>query len=327
MSDQIPSIINVVHLRKCSSSFTKMSVFWPPCILNFSLYYFLICYLLFWTCVAIDTSISDPLCGTRSVQFSRMGRIIGGRDALYAEMPWQALVKEAGIFGLWKYNTCGAVLIHRQWLLTAAHCNPGYFSSLRIILGEHDQRVKEGRVSSVYEKLPIMLKTEKVILHEKYNPYTLDNDLALIKLEEPVKYIKEIQPICLPAHGQNFDDLEAFVSGWGTLSLANRTLSAVLQIVNVPILSNKHCQLMFMEGGYRISVKYTWICAGYALGGKSSCVGDSGGPLMVKVDGRWILAGIVSHGISCAEPNLPGVYTRVSEYVNWIRDTIKENET
>lgn len=50
--------------------------------------------------------------------------------------------------------------------------------------------------------------------------------------------------------------------------------------------------------------------------------GDSGGPLMLKKDGRWIQIGIVSFGNKCGEPGYPGVYTRVTRYLDWINDNI-----
>ena len=66
------------------------------------------------------------------------------------------------------------------------------------------------------------------------------------------------------------------------------------------------------------------ICAGLREGGKDSCQGDSGGPLMVfGPNNRWILAGIVSWGIKCGSPGYPGVYTKVSAYLDWIHDSIR----
>ena len=73
------------------------------------------------------------------------------------------------------------------------------------------------------------------------------------------------------------------------------------------------------------------------LGGRDACVGDSGGPLAVCDrsgsssnsedcnDGHWKLAGIISIGYKCAEPGIPGLYTDVGRYVDWIRDTITQD--
>lgn len=89
-------------------------------------------------------------------------------------------------------------------------------------------------------------------------------------------------------------------------------------------MSNDDCRDMYLKSGYRKNIPPTALCAGYAEGGKDSCEGDSGGPLMVRQGQSWILAGIVSNGIKCAEPNLPGVYARVSEYLDWIDITINK---
>lgn len=85
---------------------------------------------------------------------------------------------------------------------------------------------------------------------------------------------------------------------------------------------------MYWKEGFRKRVPPTVICAGYAEGGKDSCEGDSGGPLMVwsSSSSSWVLAGIVSNGIRCAEPNLPGVYVRISEYIEWIDYNTKRKQ-
>ena len=106
--------------------------------------------------------------------------------------------------------------------------------------------------------------------------------------------------------------------------LEERNIPEVLQIVKVPILSNQECEEMYRKARHNLFVRDTIVCAGYAIGGKDSCEGDSGGPLAVRdgPEARWTLAGIVSNGIKCAEPNLPGIYTRISEYEDWIVKTV-----
>lgn len=109
------------------------------------------------------------------------------------------------------------------------------------------------------------------------------------------------------------------------LRLGKGALPDVLKVVKLPILSNGECRRMYKAAGYPKSIKSTVVCAGFAAGGKDSCEGDSGGPLMVYSRTRqtWVLAGIVSNGIRCAEPNLPGIYTRPTAYLEWINSVMK----
>lgn len=84
---------------------------------------------------------------------------------------------------------------------------------------------------------------------------------------------------------------------------------------------------MFLDAGHVKAIRNTFICAGFPTGGKDSCEGDSGGPLMMqRSDGHWKLIGTVSHGIRCAEPNLPGVYMKTAAYINWINNIIRPSK-
>lgn len=94
--------------------------------------------------------------------------------------------------------------------------------------------------------------------------------------------------------------------------------------VGVPTISNRDCAQMYKASRIDIDPN-AMICAGYKQGGKDSCQGDSGGPFILKGTNGYTLQGVVSFGVGCARPGLPGVYARVSDYVSWIETQIIVN--
>jgi secreted trypsin-like serine protease len=69
------------------------------------------------------------------------------------------------------------------------------------------------------------------------------------------------------------------------------------------------------------------FCAGYPDGGRDTCKGDSGGPLMLFKNGRWQLIGLTSYGGICGSPGFPGIYTRIAYYDLYIEQIINSNNT
>ncbi|XP_038594587.1 testisin-like [Micropterus salmoides] len=148
-----------------------------------------------------------------------------------------------------------------------------------------------------------------------YNTTTNNNDIALLKLSSPVTFTDYIRPVCLAADGSVFNNgTICWVTGWGDIQ-TNVSLPSPerLQEVSVHIVSNSDCNVTY--GG---KITNNMICAGVTQGGKDSCQGDSGGPLVTKNGSVWVQAGVVSFGGGCALPNVPDVYTRVSQYQSWI---------
>lgn len=241
-------------------------------------------------------------------QSSASPDIVGGEDAVPGEFPWQAFLTIGNFM-------CGGSLITSQWILTAAHCVtdengqvvPTEF--VTVYLGKHDLRL--------WKSSEQIRGVTQILVHPQYDPYTADSDLALLRLVAPAVLNDRVRPVRLlqsPADDVLAEPgVLATVTGWGTLE-EDGPISFILQKVSVPIVSHQTCNAA-LGGGITANM----LCAGYAEGGKDSCQGDSGGPLIVPDGaGGWKQAGIVSFGYGCARPQLYGVYTRVSRFVEWI---------
>ncbi|KAM4024012.1 serine protease 33-like [Anomaloglossus baeobatrachus] len=262
-----------------------------------------------------NTTSSPPVCG--SPVFS--SRIVGGTDALDGEWPWQISLRQFGS------HICGGTLISRQWVMSAAHCFPGYFFT-------SDYTIQLGRYQlSVVDNHTITSSVSEILIHPLYNfNVGSQGDIALVKLSSPVTYTKYIMPICLPAASITFPcGLECWVTGWGTIySGVNLAYPKTLQKVMTPIIDRARCDdLYHMNSDTSSNVSIIlddMICSGYIDGGKDSCQGDSGGPLVCKVQDVWYQAGVVSWGYGCAMSYRPGVYTLVPAYTSWIQSYVPD---
>ncbi|KAJ8673115.1 hypothetical protein QAD02_004377 [Eretmocerus hayati] len=166
----------------------------------------------------------------------------------------------------------------------------------------------------------------QIIRHEYYNPRTVVNDIALIRVRKRIKFTSFIRPICLLRGNllkRDFADQASLVAGWGICDMNTGQSSKVLLEVELPILSQHVCQAIWgrLNSGQ--------MCAGGTIG-KDSCNGDSGGPLMrdeqVELDRHWgtHLLGLVSYGPrDCGARKIPGIYTRVAHYTLWILENMR----
>ncbi|EDV30423.1 uncharacterized protein Dana_GF23281 [Drosophila ananassae] len=255
-------------------------------------------------------------------------RVANGYEVKLSSRPWMALLRYLQ-FGESRF-LCGGALISDRYILTAAHCVHDHETELyEIRLGEHRiSTLEDCRQQGRKKKCapPVLdVGIEKYLIHEKYDSRHIMNDIALLRLNTTVSFQKHIKPICLPIT----DDLKQqaeqintyFVTGWGTTE--NGSSSDVLLQANVPLQPRSAC-----SQAYRRAVPPTQLCVG---GGdlQDSCKGDSGGPLQAparylgEFAQRMVEFGIVSQGVvSCGQISLPGLYTNVAEYVQWITDTM-----
>uniref|UniRef100_A0A8D2LJ70 Suppressor of tumorigenicity 14 protein homolog n=1 Tax=Varanus komodoensis TaxID=61221 RepID=A0A8D2LJ70_VARKO len=251
-----------------------------------------------------DNSDEDNCnCGIRS--YSKQSRIVGGQDADVGEWPWQVSLhaRDEG-------HVCGASLISEKWLVTAAHCfryeDPKIWTAF---LGLHDQ---QKRSSSYVQKRSI----KSIIRHNYFNDYTFDFDIAVMELSSPVTFSKEIQPICLPDASHEFPAGKAiWVTGWGATK-EEGIGATILQKAEIRVINQTMCNTLLPN---QMTVRM--MCVGILAGGVDACQGDSGGPLTsIETNNRMFLAGIVSFGDGCARRNKPGVYTRVTQLRDWIKE-------
>ncbi|XP_077573475.1 transmembrane protease serine 9 [Stigmatopora nigra] len=237
-------------------------------------------------------------CGERPALGS--SRIVGGVAAHRGEWPW------IGSLQYQRVHHCGATLVHRKWLLTAAHCfksdaSPSHWA---VSLGS----VLRSRLGTMV--IPI----ERVLIHPDFNGTSMDYDVALLELLIPAPVSDTIQPVCLPSPAHNFwEGAECYISGWGSMREGG-SLTSMLQKAPVSTIKQTDCQESYGE-----NLTPHMMCAGYMQGGKDTCLGDSGGPLTCREgSGLWFIAGVTSWGHGCGRVGFPGIYTRVTSVRNWI---------
>ena len=247
--------------------------------------------------------------------------IVGGAPADPGEWPWQVALVSPTSSDLYNTQFCGGSLIAEQWVVTAAHCVYGDLpSALDVVAGIYNLQ----NPTSGYQRRNVI----QIIVHPNYNASTSDFDIALLKLETPISLggsgaTKTALVPLVPASVGDLNGITSWVTGWGETE-TQVGYPPQLYEVAVPIISNTTCN---DAGHYNGEITSNMLCAGLELGGKDSCQGDSGGPLVVDVGSGWQLAGVVSWGYGCADPHLPGVYTRVSNFTNWINSSIVSTPT
>nr|XP_010948275.1 PREDICTED: LOW QUALITY PROTEIN: tryptase-like [Camelus bactrianus] len=167
-----------------------------------------------------------------------------------------------------------------------------------------------------------LLPVSRIIPHPNY--YTAENgaDIALLELKDPVNISSHVHPVTLPPASETFPPgSQCWVTGWGDVASKQPLPPPFpLKQVQVPIVENSVCDEQYHAGLSTADdfpiILDDMLCAGRE--GHDSCQGDSGGPLVCKTKGTWLQAGVVSWGEGCAQTERPGVYTRVTSYLDWI---------
>ncbi|XP_058142689.1 tryptase alpha/beta-1-like [Dasypus novemcinctus] len=245
------------------------------------------------------------------------GAIVGGQEASKSKWPWQVSLRLHAAF--WKH-ICGGSLIHPQWVLTTAHC----VGRERVSPDAFRVQLREQHLYYGDRLLPV----GRVLPHPGYYSAQEGADIALLGLRSPVNLSGRVQPLRLPPAAQAFPaGTPCWLTGWGDVGDDEPLPPPYpLRQVKVPVVDNGDCDAQYHSdtstGDSVRIVRDDMMCAGRA--GRDSCQGDSGGPLACKVNGTWLQAGVVSWGEGSAQDKRPGVYTRVTHYLDWIRCYVPE---
>lgn len=265
------------------------------------------------------------MCGRPEEHGSSAGRILGGKTAGLGEIPWQLLIKIP--------RRGGASLISDQWAVTAAHVVRGVAGDSLQLYG--------GLVDGTDTLKPhfdaVVLNSERIIPHPDYlkpagiQHTNYNNDIALIKLSSRVTLGPRLLPICLPDTSMNLVEGElGTVSGFGKTEGRKSGLlftSRLLKYAHIGVYDNTTCQNTPTLDNNNMVFTDNMFCAGAK--GMDSCQQDSGGPFVSPMlgEGRepFYLSGIVSWGPHCEERQYKGYYTKVKNYVDWIKATMKND--
>ncbi|KPP70640.1 hypothetical protein Z043_110508 [Scleropages formosus] len=255
-------------------------------------------------------------CGERT---KKQLKIVGGRMTTVESQPWIASIfmksRSRNVF------QCGGSLISPCWVLTAAHCFPegSYTDSAKytVFLGKN----------AINETDPTREQSfivEEVIIHEAYEEsgQAYNNDIALLKIRgnqgQCAYETDTVRTVCLPPRGQMLPSgTYCQIAGYGKTEEGFGFFSQFLKETSIQLMSQSICTEKEYYGNMMTE---NMFCAGSPEWDTDSCKGDSGGPLICEVNDHMFLFGIVSWGEGCSRKFRPGVYTRVTNYNQWIED-------
>jgi secreted trypsin-like serine protease len=214
------------------------------------------------------------------------------------------------------YSSCGATLIDKDYVITAAHCiGTKNASDITLTAGSHN-------LESIMEIDERQRRTvETIHVHPQFDSVSMLNDIAVLRVSTSFTFNTYVQPACLPG-GEPEPGDEVVIIGWGA-EIEDGPTKAILKQAYTEVVD--HCDSWWAQAD---SSKQ--ICVADAFDGNKPCPGDSGGPILKQYQGQYVVSGIISYGLDCDPENTqetPDVYTRVGAYKAWIKSIIERTIT
>lgn len=242
--------------------------------------------------------------------------VVGGSDASFGQFESIVALVDASVQGQSSAlvrQFCGGTIIGSRWVMTAAHC---VHTQAGAVIDASGIRIVEGSLDLQGDDVEERVVTT-IFVHPGYDHGSIDtrDDIALLEIANEL----DSTPVELSSRDpESLDGVFATVAGWGATEFQNNipfAFASNLQQASVPIVTRAACNV---PESYNGLIQPGQMCAGFINGGVDACVGDSGGPLYIGEGSDQVQVGITSFGAGCAVPNFYGVYTSVSDYIEWI---------
>ncbi|XP_074025717.1 venom protease [Leptinotarsa decemlineata] len=256
--------------------------------------------------------------------------IVGGTTAGIKEFPHMALIGYQAHPKTPIEWYCGGSIISHNFVLTAAHCfyHNTYGSAKFVRVGITNKT----DVSHMQQ-----LEVEKLIHYPEYTGQNYQ-DIGLLKLVTEIQMNPYARAACLYTE-KMIPNVLPIASGWGIMEETGNPTDSLMK-VTLEIFPHKDCDKSYERirnetfSVLNKGIVDDWmICAGSTTKIKDTCRGDSGGPLQIirndtkDIKCMYNIIGVTAFGKPCGiASNQPGVYTRVSHYIQWIEDNVWPNE-
>ncbi|XP_040523873.1 plasminogen [Gallus gallus] len=246
-------------------------------------------------------SSSEHDCGKFSMRSERTCEQYRMCDASPGSWPWHVSLRTST-----NMHHCAGTLIHPQWVLTAAQCLQESVepSSYRIFLGIQNLNAEEPS---------LQIRSVHKLLKEPSGA-----DIALLKLNSPIKITDHVKPVCLPETSLMIErNSVCFLTAFGKTK--GTDTGKRLKDIEFPILENRLC---YRPGFFNENVDNHEFCGGFTYVRVHYCEAEVGGPLVCQNKDRFVQYGVTSWGLDCTQPSKPTGFVQIPSFLSWIKNVM-----